>query len=92
MTREREAEIRAAAMVYFAQRMNPPEETIAMSLDEIALLYAYLARQEIAAEDEPKHGELSQISGDGKWQRIRGRQQGKDHASECLPNSQFLSD
>jgi hypothetical protein len=47
LTREREAEIRAAAMVYFAQRMIPPEETIAMSLDEIALLYAYLARQEI---------------------------------------------
>ncbi len=47
MTREREAMIRAAAMVYFAQRMIPPEETIAMNLDEIAMLYAYLARREV---------------------------------------------
>ena len=44
MTRARKAEIRAAAMVYFAQRMIRPEETISMSFDEIAMLYAYLAR------------------------------------------------
>jgi len=43
MTRAREAEIRAAAMVYFAQRMIRPEETIAMRLEEIAMLYGYLA-------------------------------------------------
>ncbi len=46
MTREREADIRAAAMVYFARRMIRPEETITMSLGEIAMLYVYLAKPE----------------------------------------------
>jgi hypothetical protein len=44
LTRDREAGIRAAAVIYFAQRMIPAEETIVMSLAEIAMLYAYLAK------------------------------------------------
>jgi hypothetical protein len=43
MTKEREAEIRATAMIYFAERAISYDETLRMSVEEIIAMYEYVS-------------------------------------------------
>lgn len=52
MTDEQESSLRDIALVYFAMRAIPPDDTLTISVEEIAAMYVYLnpkaLRREIA--------------------------------------------
>lgn len=47
MDRNDEAQVRAAAMIYFARRMISNEETLLMSMGEIIALYSICVRRQL---------------------------------------------